>query len=303
MVWFGGILSWYAVVCEGVVPAPLWAFSHLDGEGEGMGQRTAHGYTFMLNLMLRPVFMVIGFLLASIGISVFGALLNVMFAAAMANAQYNSITGIVSIIGYVALYVGMCQTLCQTLFGLVNHTLNASFAWIGASMHNTFGHDTHDKSHSIIAGAVETGGGHVQRGLGGGRSTNPSSRMLKARKGRKPEELSRSQKRPAKAGLIFCGLEDQSGFGVCLIDNFLSIGMNHQIVVWIDLAKFFDRHSGESFHCFNIGIRRRQLVFQFPCVCLPVVGVPSMTICETKSIVINRHLYLHPFAADGRTWE
>lgn len=169
MIWFGGVLSWFACVCEGVVAAPLWAFAHLDGEGEGMGPRTSYGYIFLVNLMLRPVFMVIGFLLASVGVVAFGQLLNTMFAQAMANAQFSSVTGLVSIIAYIVLYVGMCQTLCQAMFGLIHHIPNIMGPWLGTSMHNQFGHEMHDKGHTVLAGASNTSSQHVQRGIGGGK--------------------------------------------------------------------------------------------------------------------------------------
>lgn len=175
MIWFSGVLSWFAVVCEGVVAAPLWGFAHLEGEGEGMGPKTAHGYVFMMNLMLRPVFMVIGFLLASVGVVAIGGLLNTMFAQAMANAQFSSMTGVVSIIAYVALYVGMCQTMCQALFGLVHHIPNAAISWLGSAMSNQFGHDTHDKGHQIIAGAVRTAGGNTERALAVGLPKKPAA--------------------------------------------------------------------------------------------------------------------------------
>ncbi|QYD70075.1 DotA/TraY family protein [Paraburkholderia edwinii] len=176
MIWFGGVLSWFACVCEGVVAAPLWALSHLDGEGEGMGPRTSYGYIFLVNLMLRPAFMVIGFLLASVGVVAFGQLLNTMFAQAMANAQFNSVTGVVSIIAYIVLYVGMCQTLCQTMFGLVHHIPNVMGSWLGTSMHNQFGHEMHDKGHTVLAGASNTSSQHVQRVIGGGKPNgNPTA--------------------------------------------------------------------------------------------------------------------------------
>src|SRR5260363_110800 len=66
IIWFGGVVSWFAVVGEAMIAAPLWAMTHLDGDGEGMGPRTTHGYIFLLNLIFRPVFMVIGFVLAGI---------------------------------------------------------------------------------------------------------------------------------------------------------------------------------------------------------------------------------------------
>lgn len=168
MIWFGGLVSWFVTVCEGVVAAPLWAFAHLDGEGEGMGPKTTHGYIFLLNLMLRPTFMVLGFLLATVGITAFGMLLNTFFAAAMANAQFDSVTGPVSIVAYIVLYVGMCQSLCQGLFSLINHLPNAVFAWLGASMGNTVGHDIHDKAQGHLGGANRTAGGHVDRVIGRG---------------------------------------------------------------------------------------------------------------------------------------
>src|SRR5260363_110891 len=68
IIWFGGVVSWFAVVGEAMIAAPLWAMTHLDGDGEGMGPRTPHGYIFLLNLIFRPVFMVIVFVLAGAGI-------------------------------------------------------------------------------------------------------------------------------------------------------------------------------------------------------------------------------------------
>jgi conjugal transfer/type IV secretion protein DotA/TraY len=166
IIWFGGIISWFATVCEGIVAAPLWAFVHLDGEGEGMGPRTNHGYVFLLNLMLRPAFMVIGFLLASTGIVVFGMLLNSMFSVAMANAQFASVTGLVSIIAYIVLYVGMCQTLCQGIFGLITHIPNSVFTWVGTAMHAQLGDNTHDKSHTFVGGVMNKGGQGMTQGFG-----------------------------------------------------------------------------------------------------------------------------------------
>ncbi|CAE6697176.1 DotA/TraY family protein [Paraburkholderia domus] len=175
MIWFGGLVSWFVTVCEGVVAAPLWAFAHLDGEGEGMGPKTTHGYIFLMNLMLRPTFMVLGFLLATVGITGLGMMLNSFFAVAMANAQFDSVTGVVSIVAYIVLYVGMCQSLCQALFGLINHLPNAVFAWLGASMGNTVGHDIHKEAQGHLGGASRTAGGHVDRVIGRSGSDNPAT--------------------------------------------------------------------------------------------------------------------------------
>jgi conjugal transfer/type IV secretion protein DotA/TraY len=157
IIWFAGVMGWFGTVCEAAVASPLWAFAHLDGDGEGMGQRTTHGYIFLLNLMLRPVFMVVGFLLASTGIVALGTLLNTMFGVAMQNAQYSSVTGIVSILAYIALYVGMCQTLCSSLFSLIHVVPDQAFAWVGGQIAARVGNDMHDKTHGAFVGAISHG--------------------------------------------------------------------------------------------------------------------------------------------------
>ncbi|WP_255504105.1 DotA/TraY family protein [Caballeronia sp. EK] len=141
IIWFGGVVSWFAVVGEGLIAAPLWGMTHLDGDGEGMSQKSTHGYIFMLNAMFRPVFMIIGFVLGGGGVVVLGTLLNSMFGVALANAQFDSTTGLVSIIGFIVLYVGMCQTLCNACFGLINVVPDQVFSWIGGSMAGRVGSD------------------------------------------------------------------------------------------------------------------------------------------------------------------
>ncbi|MBP0588710.1 DotA/TraY family protein [Paraburkholderia sp. LEh10] len=175
LIWFGGIVSWYAVVGESVVAAPLWAFAHLDGDGEGMGQRTTHGYIFLLNVMFRPVFMMLGFVLGGAGVVVLGTLLNTMFGVALTNAQFDSSTGLVSIIGYIVLYVGMCQTLVQGTFSLIHVVPDQVFAWVGGQMAGAVGRDMHDKAKDILGAGTRHGQGSATGALGRGGSPKPAT--------------------------------------------------------------------------------------------------------------------------------
>ncbi|KVT01100.1 hypothetical protein WK47_24810 [Burkholderia ubonensis] len=164
IIWFSGVLSWYAVVGESMVASPLWAMTHLDGEGEGMGQRPTHGYIFLLNVMFRPVFMEIGFVLAGAGIVVLGTLLNTMFGVAMQNAQYDSVTGLVSIVGFIVLYVGMCQTLCNSTFSLIHIVPDQVFSWVGGQMASRMP-ELEDRVNRLFGAGVGHGGSNA-RGLG-----------------------------------------------------------------------------------------------------------------------------------------
>ncbi|WP_434108140.1 DotA/TraY family protein [Paraburkholderia caffeinilytica] len=157
MVWFGGVVGWFAVVCESLVASPLWGFAHLDGDGEGMGQRTTHGYIFLLNVMFRPVFMMLGFVFGGAGVVALGTLLNSMFSVALQNAQYDSTTGLVSIVGFIVLYVSMCLSLVNGAFSLIHVIPDQVFAWIGGQMAGRVGQDLTDKANQNFGAGLNQG--------------------------------------------------------------------------------------------------------------------------------------------------
>lgn len=168
VIWFGGLLSWVAVVCESLVASPLWAMAHLDGDGDGMGQRTAHGYIFLLNVMFRPMLMIFGFVFAGAGVVVLGTLLNTMFGVALANAQFDSTTGLVSVIGYITLYVSMCLSLVHGSFSLIHVIPDQVFSWIGGNMASAVGKDMPEKAKEGLGAGMRHGQGAATGALGRG---------------------------------------------------------------------------------------------------------------------------------------
>ncbi|WP_122378250.1 DotA/TraY family protein, partial [Pseudomonas cannabina] len=87
IIWFGAAVNWLVVVGEAVIAAPLWAITHLNGEGDGMGQKTTHGYIFLLNVMVRPILMVLGFFLGGAALIAGGTLLNQLFGVALGGCR------------------------------------------------------------------------------------------------------------------------------------------------------------------------------------------------------------------------
>ncbi|MCC6144376.1 MAG: DotA/TraY family protein [Candidatus Hydrogenedentes bacterium] len=81
--WLMALIGWVLRIFEGIVMASLWAFSHLDPNGEGMGERTSHGYIYLVNILLRPAFLVIAFAMSSKFVSWAGTLLQFLFAGAI----------------------------------------------------------------------------------------------------------------------------------------------------------------------------------------------------------------------------
>jgi conjugal transfer/type IV secretion protein DotA/TraY len=145
IIWFGAAVNWLVVVGEAVIAAPLWAITHLNGEGDGMGQKTTHGYIFLLNVMVRPILMVLGFFLGGAALVAGGTLLNQLFGVAMANAQFDSVTGLFSIIFFLMMYCSMCLNLVHSCFNLIMIVPDQVINWVGGAASATLGRDDNEK--------------------------------------------------------------------------------------------------------------------------------------------------------------
>ncbi|QRQ77067.1 DotA/TraY family protein (plasmid) [Citrobacter sp. B72] len=160
LIWIAACVNYLIIVGEGIFASALWAFTHLLGNGEGMGQKTMHGYIFLLNLMFRPILMVGGFLLGGGIVVIGGTLLNKSIPIAMANAQFDSLTGIVTIIGYLILYCSTAITLVSISFSLINIAPDQVINWVGGHMAAALGREMPDKagqSVNVFASKTETG--------------------------------------------------------------------------------------------------------------------------------------------------
>ena len=167
VIWFGAAVNWLVVVGEAIIAAPLWALTHLAGEGEGMGQRTAHGYIFLLNVMVRPILMVIGFFLGGAGVIAGGTLLNQLFGIALANAQFDSVTGLFSIVFFLGIYVSMCTNLVHSCFNLIFIVPDQVINWVGGHASATPGREDNDRlrnAMNVFSNKLE----HMAPGRSGG---------------------------------------------------------------------------------------------------------------------------------------
>lgn len=136
--WLGGLISWLTVVMEGVVGAPLWAFAHLDTDGEGMGQRSQQGYLFLFNVLFRPILMVIGFVLAGIVMEVVGTFFFLTYPMAVGDA--GTIGGFYDLIGFVvavAVFFTTSVMIVTTSVNLIHYIPDTVLAWIGTSTNSS----------------------------------------------------------------------------------------------------------------------------------------------------------------------
>lgn len=128
--WISAATNWIVVVLIGATAGSLWAATHLGGE-EDRGSRSAYGYVFLIDVMLRPMLMVFGFLFASLVVVAVGTLLNTLFASALANVQADSITGLVSIVGVLMIYARICTTVVSSAFSLQVSMPDYVISWLG----------------------------------------------------------------------------------------------------------------------------------------------------------------------------
>jgi conjugal transfer/type IV secretion protein DotA/TraY len=157
IVFMGQILAWLLSVIEGVAAAPFLAFAHFDTDGEGMGQRTAHGYTFMLQSFMRPVMLVFSFLVASKTLDVMGNYLMQIYPIVVANAQMNSMTGFFSVLGYTAIFLTLGVGLVNSCMSIMYILPESLWAFMGASGSQPMqiGRNTQDAANT--ATAISTG--------------------------------------------------------------------------------------------------------------------------------------------------
>ena len=159
--WMGAVTQYAVVVCQGLVGAPIAALSHLEAEGEGLGRRTEAGYMFVLNVTFRPALMLFGFFLASALMISLGTLQAKMFITAMASAQGNSVTGIVSFVGFLTIFMIINITLIQGLFNMIFLLPDQVLGLIGSGGAMTdIGKESEGKIHGVFvsAGRIGTGG-------------------------------------------------------------------------------------------------------------------------------------------------
>ena len=129
------------------------ALISIFGEGDGFGHKTSHGYIFLLNCMVRPILMVIGFFLGGAAVIVGGTLLGEVFKVAVANVQFDSMTGIFSIVGFLVVYVGLLLNLIHSCFNLIFIVPDQVINWVGGHASPNLGRDENERIQRMF-GAV-----------------------------------------------------------------------------------------------------------------------------------------------------
>lgn len=171
--WFAALLQWFASIVESLIGSSLWALAHFDSDGEGMGQRTSYGYLYMLNNFARPIIMTFSFFIASAAVIVMGTFLFKYFGNAVASAQGNSLTGLVSIVAFVTIFMVMGITMVNSAYQIMLSAPDRIIGWIGQNASSSIGQEVEGRVNALFVNAAGAGGrimGGAKGAMGGAKS-------------------------------------------------------------------------------------------------------------------------------------
>ena len=166
LTWFAALIAYFASVIEGLVAAQVWGFSHIEAEGEGMGQKAGRGYVFALNLLLRPPLMIVGFFFGSAISVLLGTVFFQLFTPAFANVQGDTMTGLLIQFGALCVVMITIVTLVQSCFNLIFEVPDRVIGWLGgntdARIGREIGGEIKEQKRSAakqVAGVASSAGG------------------------------------------------------------------------------------------------------------------------------------------------
>jgi len=175
--WMTAVGDWLITLMTGVVASSLWAATHIN-VGQSNEDKTTYGYIFLIDVLIRPLLMVIGFVFASLAIVALGTFLNMVFKTALSNVQADSVTGLFSAVAILLIYARLCTGMVARIFGLIPRMPNYVISWIGNKVNDSILGDMGEHSSTVITGVMNGVKGLMRDGkqnFGGAKDFNSGS--------------------------------------------------------------------------------------------------------------------------------
>ncbi|MFH1157509.1 MAG: DotA/TraY family protein [Pseudomonadota bacterium] len=135
------VLTWMISVFEATMMVPLAALSHLTTEGDGIAGHSRQVWILWLNVLMRPILTVIGFVAAMLIFNTFVVYLHEVFVATIMNG-FTSTGGVgfFQKIMSTIIYVFIIYTAATTTFKLLDLLPDAMMRWMGGAPDKSFDH-------------------------------------------------------------------------------------------------------------------------------------------------------------------
>jgi defect-in-organelle-trafficking protein DotA len=128
-----GVVTWFAVVLEAVIAAPLVALGITHPEGHDLLGKAEQAIMLLAGVFLRPVLMIFGFIFGIILSYVSISLLNHGLSIALGFMEdlNGDFLGLVSQTTLLIVYTGVVLALVNRSFGMIYEVPNKVMRWIG----------------------------------------------------------------------------------------------------------------------------------------------------------------------------
>lgn len=148
-------LTWITAVFLAVSMVPIAALAHLTSEGEGLSGGARVAWVLWLNILLRPVLVVLGFVGAVLVYNSFAVYFNSMFGgvAGMVMDQGNGIFSFIGMFAYTAIYVMVLYTAANSSFKMMDLMADGMMTWMGAGAAAHSFDDNHGAAHGVMSQA------------------------------------------------------------------------------------------------------------------------------------------------------
>lgn len=132
------VLTWMFSIFEAVVMLPIAAIAHLSAEGQGLAGGAKSVWILWLNVLMRPILVVFGFVGAMLIFNSFAAYFQTTFAeGARATLIANSSSLLYAFIGqafYSVIYTGTLYTVANMCFKLLDILPQRMMRWMGGGV-------------------------------------------------------------------------------------------------------------------------------------------------------------------------
>jgi len=144
------VLTWMCSVFEAVIMVPIAALSHLTSTGDGLAGQAKTVWILWLNVLLRPVLVVMGFVAGMLLYNSFAVFFHTAFMQGAAAVMSSTSVFLVLIAkaAYSVIYLATLYSAANTSFKLLDVFPNGLMRWMGGTPDTTM-----DKHHDGMLGA------------------------------------------------------------------------------------------------------------------------------------------------------
>ncbi|MGF6276372.1 conjugal transfer/type IV secretion protein DotA/TraY [Massilia sp. UYP11] len=156
IIWLGCIGGWLIQCVIAICVAPLWAVMHLHPNGDDLVGKGANGYMMVLGLLLRPTFLIFGFIATIVLSQVVGEFINKVFFQVFSFSQVDGTLGFFKILGGTILYAIISFAFLKKILSLMHVIPDEIMRWIGGGVDQlgNYAKTMGDSSHSGMTAAA-----------------------------------------------------------------------------------------------------------------------------------------------------